>query len=52
MADGRTIRRLGAGLMTGAYVSSPSEVGSFSTYGNAVAIAQVHRARAAAQAVR
>ncbi|RZJ45236.1 MAG: hypothetical protein EON86_01835 [Brevundimonas sp.] len=52
MADGRTIRRLGSGLMTGAYVSSPSEVGSFSTYGNAVAIAQVHRARAAAQAVR
>ena len=52
MADGRTIRRLGAGLMTGAYVSSPSEVGSFSTYGNAVAIARVHRARAAAQAVR
>lgn len=50
MPDGRTIRRLGAGLMTGSYVSSPSEVMSFSTYGNSVAIAQVHRARAEAQA--
>lgn len=50
VADGRTIRRLGSGLMTGSYVSSPSEVMSFSTYGNSVAVAQVHRARAEAQA--
>ena len=49
-ADGRTVRRLGSGIMTGSYVSSPSEVMSFSTYGNAVAVAQVHRARAEAQA--
>lgn len=48
-ADGRTVRRLGAGLMTGSYVSSPSEVMSFSTYGNSVAVARVHRARAEAQ---
>jgi hypothetical protein len=50
LPDGRTVRRLGAGVMTGSYVSSPSEVGSFSTYGNSVAIAQVHRARTEAQA--
>lgn len=50
VADGRTVRRLGAGVMTGSYVSSPSEVMSFSTYGNSVAIAQVHRGRAEAQA--
>lgn len=49
MADGRTIRRLGSGVMAGSYVSSPSEVMSFSTYGNSVAIAQIHRARAEAQ---
>jgi hypothetical protein len=48
-ADGRTVRRLGAGIMTGSYVSSPSEVMSFSTYGNSVAVARVHRARAEAQ---
>lgn len=50
MADGRTIRRLGSGVMTGSYVSSPSDVMSFSTYGNSVAVARAHRARAEAQA--
>lgn len=50
LADGRTIRRVGAGITTGSYISSPSEVASFSTFGNAVAIARVHRARAEAQA--
>lgn len=50
VADGRTVRRLGSGVMTGSYISSPSDVMSFSTYGNSVAVAQVHRARAEAQA--
>ncbi|WP_305759367.1 hypothetical protein [Brevundimonas sp.] len=50
LPDGRIVRRLGAGVTAGSYVSSPSEVGSFSTYGNSVAVAQVHRARAEAQA--
>lgn len=50
MADGRTIRRLGSGVLTGSYVSSPSEVMSFSTYGNSVAVARTYRARAEAQA--
>lgn len=48
LPDGRIIRRLGAGVPAGSYVSSPSEVGSFSTYGNSVAIARVHRAQAQA----
>ena len=50
MADGRTIRRLGSGVMTGSYVSSPSDVMSFSTYGNSVAVARAHSPRAQAQA--
>lgn len=50
VADGRTVRRLGSGVMAGSYASSPSEVMSFSTYGNSVAVAQAHRARAEAQA--
>jgi len=50
LADGRTVRRLGSGVMAGSYASSPSEVMSFSTYGNSVAVAQAHRARAEAQA--
>jgi hypothetical protein len=41
-ADGRTVRRTGAGLDAGSYVSAPSEVTSFTTYGNAIAIAKVH----------
>jgi hypothetical protein len=47
--DGRTVRRLGAGVMTGSYISSPSEVASFATYGNAVGVARVNRAREQAQ---
>lgn len=50
MADGRIVRRLGSGVMAGSYVSLPSEVMNASTYGNSVAVAQVHRARAEAQA--
>jgi hypothetical protein len=41
-SDGRVVRRTGAGLDAGSYVSAPSEVTSFTTYGNAIAIAKVH----------
>lgn len=51
-ADGRTVRRTGAGVWAGSYVSSPSDVPSFSTYGNAVAIARANSARSEAQAGR
>ncbi|MBC7768587.1 MAG: hypothetical protein H7124_07350 [Phycisphaerales bacterium] len=46
MADERTVRRIGAGVVAGSYVSSPGGVGSFSTYGNAVAISRSHANRA------
>jgi hypothetical protein len=49
-ADGRTVRRIGSGFMSGSYVSSPSDVMSFSTYGNSVAVARAHAGRANAQA--
>lgn len=49
-ADGRTVRRTGTGVLAGSYVSSPADVPSFSTYGNAVAIARAHAARPQARA--
>lgn len=45
LADGRTVRRIGAGVLAGSYVSSPSEVSSFTTYGNTMSIAQAHTER-------
>lgn len=45
MADGRTVRRIGAGVMAGAYLSLPGNVSDFVTYGNAAAIAEVNEAR-------
>lgn len=45
MADNRTVRRIGAGLGAGSYVSSAADVSSFSTYGNAVGIARRHSDR-------
>lgn len=45
MADGRTVRRIGAGVIAGSYVSSPAEVTGFTTYGNAIAVAEAHRQR-------
>jgi len=45
LADGRTIRRVGAGLDAGSYISSPANVSSFATYGNAVGIARIHEDR-------
>lgn len=50
LEDGRTIRRIGSGVIAGSYISSPSEVLSFSTYGNSVAVARTQRARAEALA--
>jgi hypothetical protein len=41
-ANGRTVRRTGAGLEAGSYVSAPADMTSFTTYGNAIAIAKVH----------
>lgn len=43
--DGRTVRRIGAGLDAGSYVSAPGNVTSFTTYGNAIAIAKVNSER-------
>lgn len=45
LADGRTVRRIGSGLIAGSYTSSPGEVAGFATYGNVVATARTHDAR-------
>jgi len=39
--DSRVVRRVGAGSEAGSYVSAPGDVTSFTTYGNAIAIAKV-----------
>jgi hypothetical protein len=41
-SNGRTVRRIGAGLESGSYVSAPGDATSFTTYGNVTAIAKVH----------
>jgi len=48
LADGRTVRRLGVGVMAGSYTSSPGDVTGFATYGNTVAVARTHTDRATA----
>lgn len=48
MADGRTVRRTGAGVMAGSYTSSPGGVADFATYGNTIAVARTHTERMAA----
>jgi hypothetical protein len=45
LPDGRTVRRVGPGVMAGAYVSLPGNVTDFVTYGNAAAIAEVNETR-------
>lgn len=45
LADGRTVRRIGSGVLAGSYVSSPAEVFGFTTYGNATSIARIHTER-------
>lgn len=45
LANGRTVRRVGAGVMAGSYVSLPGNVTDFVTYGNAAAIAEVNETR-------
>lgn len=40
MADSRTVRRIGAGVDAGSYISSAGNVSSFSTYGNTIGIAR------------
>ncbi len=42
LEDQRTVRRIGQGIESGAYISSAANVTSFSTYGNVIAIASVH----------
>jgi hypothetical protein len=44
-ADERTVRRIGAGVEAGSYVSSAGNVTSFSSYGNAIAISQANTDR-------
>jgi class 3 adenylate cyclase len=44
--DQRTVRRIGAGVATGSYVSSPGNVDKYSTYGNAVTFARDNLERA------
>lgn len=46
MGDQRAVRRIGSGVAAGSYVSSAGNVGSYSTYGNAVAISRSHQDRA------
>jgi len=41
----RTVRHVGAGIEAGSYVSAPANLTSFTTYGNATAIAKVHSER-------
>jgi len=43
MQDGRTVRLVGAGIGAGTYVSSPGGLKDFTTFGNAIQIADVHR---------
>lgn len=45
LPDGRTVRRIGPGILAGSYVSLPGDVSDFVTYGNAAAIAEVNEAR-------
>jgi hypothetical protein len=44
-SDHRTVRRVGAGLDAGSYVCAPGDLTSFTTYGNAIAIAKVNSER-------
>lgn len=46
--NNRTVRRIGAGVEAGSYVSSAGNVTSFSTYGNTISIARVNNERIAA----
>lgn len=45
MPSGRTVRRVGPGVMAGSYVSLPGNVSDFVTYGNAAAVAEVNETR-------
>jgi len=46
--NARTVRRIGAGLEAGSYVSSAGNVTSFSTYGNTISISRSNNERAEA----
>ena len=48
LADGRTVRMIGEGPLAGSYISTPGGLTTFTTYGNAVQTAKVHRDRLAA----
>lgn len=45
LPDGRTIQRVAGGVAAGSYVSFPTNVESFVTYGNTVSFAQVNEER-------
>ena len=40
MADGRTVTRVGAGILAGSYVTMPGDATSFSTYGNTASMSE------------
>ncbi len=45
LPDGRIVRRIGSGFMAGSYVSAPSNVTSFTSYGNTISIGRANQAR-------
>lgn len=45
MPNGRTVRRIGSTVLTGAYVSAPGNVDDFVSFGNAQAVARVNQDR-------
>ena len=45
LADGRIVRRIGSGVMAGSYVSGPSNVTSFTSYGNTISIGRANQER-------
>ena len=45
LPDGRTVRVIGSGTGAGSYVSSPGGLKDFTTFGNAIQIAETHRKR-------
>ena len=45
VANCRIVRRIGSGYMAGSYVSAPSNVTSFTSYGNTISIGRANQAR-------
>lgn len=45
LPDGRIVRRIGSGPLAGSYVSGPSNVTSFTSYGNTISIGRANQER-------